>query len=70
MDIPNTARLLQRIETFCERHQMSESRFGREVANDPALVSQMRGGREVRLSMVDRIAAFMARSDAEKEQAA
>ena len=38
---------------------MSATRFGRLVANDPRLVKDIRAGREVRASMVDKIRAFI-----------
>lgn len=54
------ADLLSRIDAFLARTGMSESRFGREVCNDGALVADMRSGREPRLSTIERVERFMA----------
>jgi hypothetical protein len=42
MDIPNHAELLDKIETFCGRHEMAETRFGREAVNNPNFLSGLR----------------------------
>jgi hypothetical protein len=42
MDIPNHAELLARIEAFCLRHDMAETRFGREAVSNPNFISGLR----------------------------
>ena len=58
--------LIEDIEGFCALNQMSERQFGELVLNDAKLVPQLRAGRDVRMSTVARIRAFMAayRADA------
>jgi len=38
------APLLKKIETFCKRRKMTESRFGRNACNNPSAVSRLRKG--------------------------
>lgn len=52
--------LLSDIERFCRDHGISERRFGSEVMNDGKLVAQLRAGRDLRVSTVNRIRAWMA----------
>jgi len=51
--------LLRRIERFLMANAMPATRFGREAANDPKLVSDLRKGREPRTKLVARINAFI-----------
>lgn len=51
--------LLQRIEAFLKEADMPPSVFGRHVAKDPRLVSDMRGGREVGRRLALQIEHFM-----------
>jgi hypothetical protein len=67
MDVPTLPDILSRIEAFCERHDMAESRFGREAVNNPALVGSLRGGGNPTLETLQRIADFIAARDAERE---
>jgi hypothetical protein len=53
--------LLLRIERFMRSTRMPPARFGREAANDPNLVFDLRCGREPRRRTVQRIDAFMTR---------
>lgn len=55
--------LLAEIEAFLVRHGMAPTTFGLEVCNDAKLVSDLRAGRDMKLSMVDRVRAFMADRD-------
>ena len=48
------------VEAFLERTGMAESRFGREVAGDPNLVSRMRRGRELGATIIDKITEYIA----------
>ncbi len=51
--------LLEEIARFCAHHDMSETRFGELVLNDKPFVSQLRAGRDIRASTVEKIRAFM-----------
>ncbi len=51
--------LIEEIADFCTRHGMSETRFGELVLNDKPFVSQLRAGRDIRSSTVEKIRAFM-----------
>jgi len=55
---------LQAVAAFCARHGIPESRFGRESVNDPALVLNMRRGRELRSATEARVRAHMGRVEA------
>lgn len=59
--------LLGEIEAFCATREMSVTTFGLRAVNDPNIVPQLRGGRDVRLSTVERLQTFMR---AEIEEAA
>lgn len=51
----------RKIERFLIQYNYSATKFGREVANDPRLVLDMRRGRVLREPMVHRAEAFMER---------
>lgn len=51
--------LLAEIEDFLKAHDMAPTAFGTLVANDVKLVLELREGRDLRLSMADRIRHFM-----------
>lgn len=51
--------LLAAIDRHLRRTGMSQTRFGREAINDPNLVQQLRAGRELRSSTVQRIHAYL-----------
>lgn len=51
--------LLHKITQFCKKYGMSESRFGRLAAGDPALVRTLRAGRELREATRQRVESFM-----------
>ncbi len=51
--------LLEEIARFCAHHDMSETRFGELVLNDKPFVSQLRAGRDIRSSTVEKIRAFI-----------
>lgn len=51
--------LLERITAFMRLHEMADSRFGELAVKDRKLVSQIRGGRDLRYSTIARIEAFM-----------
>lgn len=52
--------VLREVERFLTQRKMPPTRFGREAANDPRLVLDMRNGREPRVEMVARIRAYIA----------
>lgn len=51
--------LLTRIEQHLRRHQMTPTRFGREAARDPNLITQLRDGRELRSKTLQKIVAYL-----------
>jgi len=51
--------LIRQIEAFCEAHGVSERQFGELAMNDGKLVAQIRSGRDLRYSTVQRITDFM-----------
>jgi len=53
------AKLLKEIENFCQRHGMSETAFGREVARDNHMVGRIRREKSLTTKRLDRIRDFM-----------
>ena len=51
--------LLLEIEAFLAAHNMSESRFGQAALSDKQFIKQLRGGRDIRLSTLQRVRQFM-----------
>lgn len=47
------------VEAYLEKHGMTPTRFGREAANDPSFVFQLREGRELRTATRERVVAYM-----------
>jgi hypothetical protein len=56
---PEARALLDEIEAFMASSGMTKTRFGLEVANDPRLVPDIAKGRDLTMSMVGRIRAYM-----------
>lgn len=54
------ASLIQKIEAFMEATGLSEWQFGEAALNDKHLIRQLRSGRDLRMSTVERINRFMA----------
>ena len=52
--------LIDEIEAFLERTKMSATAFGKIALNDPPFVQQVRDGRDVKWSTVEKVRAFMA----------
>ena len=52
--------LLRNVVRFCFAHEIAESRFGRDAVNDPALVYNLRRGRQPGRRLIGRVEAFMA----------
>lgn len=59
--------LLQRVEAYIARTGLKEWAFGRAAINDPALVAQLRTGRELRRGTRQKVLAFL-ESDLESRQ--
>jgi hypothetical protein len=55
--------LLGRIERYMRARGISPSRFGREAANDPGLVRDLRNGRELRRTTQVRLARYLDRQE-------
>ena len=56
---PTTRKLIEDIEAFRLRHDMTKTRFGIAAANDPNLVDDLENGREPRWQTVQRITEYM-----------
>lgn len=52
--------IVSEIETFCEAHGLSPSKFGRLAAKDTWLVKGLKDGREPRRATIVKIRHFMA----------
>lgn len=66
MDIPTPEELVAKIEAFIARHEMAETRFGRDAVRDPNLLSDLRAGQRLPgLLKLTRIADFMRQKDAD-----
>ena len=51
--------LIRTVENFLTRHGMSASQFGRDAAQDPRLVTDLRAGRAPRPPLDQRLRGFM-----------
>lgn len=51
--------LIRTVESFLSRHQMSPTRFGRDAAQDPRLVADLRAGRAPRPPLDQRVRGFI-----------
>jgi hypothetical protein len=58
---------LAEVEAFLGRSGLPASTFGARALNDPQFVFDLRAGRAVRLTTVDRVRAFIAAEDAALE---
>jgi hypothetical protein len=58
--------LLRRINQHLDRTGVSATRFGREVANDPRIVFDLRAGRKLGAGLEERVAAWLDLSQGEK----
>jgi hypothetical protein len=52
--------LLTDIEAFCEANDLKEGQFGLLALNDKNFVSDLRDGRDLRMSTADKVREFMA----------
>lgn len=57
--------LLSEIESFCARHDMSETTFGRESVRDGHLVRRLRKHKSLTTKRLDQVREFMAKRDAD-----
>jgi len=55
----STAALLQRVEAYCTEHGIAESTLGRLAVNDGKLVSRLRAGKDVTVSVFERLSTYM-----------
>jgi hypothetical protein len=58
-DEPPHQELLYAIEAFLVHHDMSATAFGSLSLNDPAFVQRLRGGREPRFAVREKVWKFM-----------
>ena len=65
-------KLLDSVEGFMRTFGVSATRFGRDAMGDPNFVHQLRGGREPRTPVRERVLAYMdhERRNAKKRRAA
>lgn len=61
--------LLQKIEAHLAQTGTKDWEFGRKSINDPALVDDLRAGRELRRGTRDRVLAFLAKPLSEQQRA-
>jgi hypothetical protein len=62
--LASDADILNKIEAFCETHNMGITTFGRSAIGDPNLVANLRSGRSLTLKTANAVLAFMvARED-------
>lgn len=59
--------LIDEIEAFLKAHGMSATAFGTQALKDPPFVSQLRAGRDIKMSTAERVRAFMSEHAAEIE---
>ncbi len=52
--------LLAEVEDFIRHHGLSDAKFGKLALNDNKFVQQLRERRDLRMSTVDKVRAFMA----------
>lgn len=67
MDVPTHAELVERIDRFLARHDMKETRLAREATGEPGLIAAIKAGRSPTLETLNRLATFMAATDAAKD---
>lgn len=57
----NTQDLLTKIERFCTRNKIAQTRFGRDAVGASNLLARLRSGKTVTVETADRVLAFMRR---------
>lgn len=60
--------LITRIDRHLRNTGMTPSRFGRAAVGDPNLVRQLRAGRQLRLSTLQRLAAYLEQQEKAHER--
>lgn len=58
--------MLRQIERYCRRRGIAETTFGRLALNDGKLVANLRAGRDIRLTTLNRLRRFLARETGEE----
>ena len=58
---PTVKELLTEIEAYCARSQITPTKFGKIVMNDPNFVHRLRDGRTPGIVTIERINAFIAK---------
>jgi len=64
VSIPTLAQVLAKVDAFLARHEMSESRLGRDSTGESSLITSMRAGRHPSLRTLNRLDDFMAKYNA------
>jgi len=59
LKVPTRQQVLDAVEKFLKDKAMPDHQFGRRIASDPNLVRELRGGREISLTMAGKIVRFM-----------
>ena len=52
--------ILNEIESFCRKHDLAETTFGKQAVNDGKFVARLRAGKSVTLRTLERVRAYMA----------
>lgn len=60
---PSIQSLLDEIDNFCVRADISPSAFGRAALKDPNFVGDLRAGRSPNLKLIDRVRGYIAAHD-------
>ena len=59
LKVPTHAEVLAAVEEFLTSTGHAEWRFGHEICNDPNLIREMRGGRNISLKLAGDIARYI-----------
>ena len=57
------AALLAEVNAFCDRTGMTKTAFGMKALGDPSFVGSLAKGRDLRMTTVAKVRAFMAATD-------
>jgi hypothetical protein len=63
IEIPTLEQVLAKVDDFLTRHEMAETRLGRDATGESSLISGMRAGRHPSLKTLLRLQAHMAEQD-------
>lgn len=56
--------LIRQIETYCDRHGIAETTFGKRAVNDGKLVQRLRDGKTIQIGTLNKVAEFLKRKPA------